>query len=217
MAARPPLSPDRRQQIVAVAIDVIVQRGLSETRLSDIASRAGVSPALLLYYFGSKERLLSEALTFVEDRFHLRGFRELLDVPSPVDQLVRLIALSAFEEGESDRSHWTLWMELWVRALRDPDAARLRQALDRRWRSMIVDVVKAGQASGAFAPVDAEEFAVALAALFDGLAIQVVLEDPAVTPDLLHRRCLDYATRELGFTAPVEQPAPAGEPAATPS
>ena len=37
---------------------VITDRGLAETRISDIAERAGVSPGLILYYFESKDRLL---------------------------------------------------------------------------------------------------------------------------------------------------------------
>jgi AcrR family transcriptional regulator len=41
----------RRTQMLVAALDVIVERGFAETRISDVAERAGVSPALVIYYF----------------------------------------------------------------------------------------------------------------------------------------------------------------------
>lgn len=186
-----------------MAVEVIAERGLAETRLTDVAQRAGVSAGLLIYYFGSKERLLSEALVFAEDRFHLFGFHDLLGLASARDQLVRLIELAGLSDARPDASHWTLWMELWVRALRDPDAARQREALDRRWRGTIAGVVRDGQRSGEFAPVDVDDFVVTLSALMDGLAIQVVLGDPSTDAAAMQRRCLEFASRELRFALPA--------------
>ena len=43
-------------------------------------------------------------------------------------------------------------------------------------------MVLAGQAAGEFGPVNAEDFAMTLTALLDGLAIQIALGDPSVSP-----------------------------------
>jgi hypothetical protein len=94
---------------------------------------------------------------------------------------------------------WRLWFELWSRALRDPNVARQREALDRRWRTTIEEIVRDGQRSGEFAAVDPEDFALALASLIDGLAIQAILGDPDATPERVRRTCLEMAGRELGF------------------
>src|SRR5262245_29215481 len=59
---------DRHQEILDPAARVITDRGLAETRISDIAEEAGVSPGLILYYFDSKDRLLAEALTYANDQ-----------------------------------------------------------------------------------------------------------------------------------------------------
>jgi len=117
---------DRHQEILDAAARVITARGLAETRISDIADQAGVSPGLILYYFESKDRLLSEALTFANDQFYLRTSREIRRLPSAVDQLRRLVDLSVPgylpEYGRLDE--WALWIEVWVRALRDADMAK---------------------------------------------------------------------------------------------
>jgi hypothetical protein len=77
--------------------------------------------------------------------------------------------------------------------------ARKREALDRRWRTTIEEIVRDGQRSGEFASVDPEDFALALASLIDGLAIQAILGDPEATPERVRRTCLEMAGRELGF------------------
>lgn len=202
--SRAPLSADRRQQLCAVAVEVIAERGLADTRLRDVAERAGVSAALVLYYFGTKEKLLSEALMHADDRFHLLGFHELVGLPAARAKLVRLIELAGYPDEEAGTSYWTLWMELWVRALRDEEAARQREALDARWRGMLADVVRAGQRSGEFAPVDVDDFVATLASLIDGLAIQVALRDPSCDPRRMRRRCLDFAARALDAELPAQ-------------
>jgi len=195
-------SKDRHQEILDAAAKVITDRGLAETRIQDIAERAGVSPGLILYYFESKDRLLADALTHSNDRFYLRLSRELRRLPDARTQLERLIELSIpgllpeYERLEE----WALWVEVWVRALHDADMAKEHEALERRWRSSIADIVRHGKQTGEF-PVDddPDDLAIRLGSLIDGLAIQVLMNNPEITPIRMQRHCLEVAARELGF------------------
>jgi AcrR family transcriptional regulator len=202
MSSSPKAGKDRHQEILDAAARVITERGLAETRISDIAEHAGVSPGLILYYFDSKDRLLAEALTFANDQFYVRTSREIRRMPSAIDQLRRLVDLSVPgylpEYGRLDE--WALWIEVWVRALRDPEMAKDREVLDERWRTQIAEIVRAGKESGEFtADVDVDELSLRLACLIDGLAIQVVMNDPRVTAGRMHRACMEVAAHELGF------------------
>jgi hypothetical protein len=58
--------------------------------------------------------------------------------------------------------------------------------------------VRTGQRNGEFGTVDADDFALRLASLIDGLALQVVLEDEEVTAERMRSVCIDFAQRELG-------------------
>ena len=103
-----------------------------------------------------------------------------------------------------------LWLDLWARAPRDPAIARSREALDRRWRTSVVDIVREGQSAGEFATIDAEDFALRFCALVDGLAIQVVLADPDVSVDRMREVCLRTASTEAllrRFTSETTHPA----------
>jgi AcrR family transcriptional regulator len=202
MGARPKLTQKRRTQMLEAAMEVIAERGLCDTRIADVADRAGLSPALVVYYFGSKEKLLTEALAYAEDLFYIEAFRELTGIEGASRRLVRLIELACppVVRREADE-YWTLWVELWSRALRNEVAARKREALERRWRNTIAEVVREGQRSGEFGPCDPERFATYLSALMDGLALQVLFGDPAVSGELANEMCLSVASRELGFDA----------------
>jgi len=193
---------DRHQEILDAAARVITGRGLAETRISDIAEQAGVSPGLILYYFESKDRLLSEALTFANDQFYLRTSREIRRLPSAIDQLRRLVDLSVPgylpEYGRLDE--WALWIEVWVRALRDSDMAKDREVLDDRWRSQIADVIRAGKDSGEFTTTDdTDELAIRIGCLIDGLAIQVVMNDSTITTTRMHDAVMRVSSQLLGF------------------
>lgn len=193
---------DRHQEILEAASRVITDRGLADTRIQDIAERCGVSPGLILYYFESKDRLLVEALTYANDKYYLAQARDLRRLEHARDQLERLIDLSVpgllpdYERLEE----WALWIEIWVRALRDPALAREREVLDRRWRQSIADIVRHGRETKEFPEgEDADEIGMILGALIDGLAIQVLMNDTQVTPQHMKEMCWETAVRLIGF------------------
>jgi AcrR family transcriptional regulator len=202
-------SKDRHKEILEAAARVITDRGLAETRISDIAERCGVSPGLILYYFESKDRLLVEALTFANDTFYVNMSRELRRTTSAKKQLARLIELSVpglLPEYER-LDEWALWIEIWARALRDPAMAKEREMLDRRWRQPIADIVRHGRETGEFPEgLDADDLGMRIGALVDGLAIQVLLNDTALSPERMLRIGNEVAATLIGYAL---EPAPA--------
>jgi TetR/AcrR family transcriptional regulator len=55
-------SPDLRLRLLEAALACFVRKGIAATSLRDIASEAGVTPALLHYYFGDKDQLQGEVI-----------------------------------------------------------------------------------------------------------------------------------------------------------
>ena len=200
MSPRKTLPEARRRQILEAAAQVIGERGLCDVRIVDVAKRAGASPGLVIYYFGSKDRVLAEALTYADETFFADAANKLSTLPSARDQLVELVASScplALAPGAVDS--WVLWLELWARARRDADVGEHRARLDQQWRKMLGDTVRAGQKAGEFGRLDPDGFAIRLAALIDGLAIVVVLGDPEVDAERMFDLCMETCARELGF------------------
>ena len=193
MSPRPRLDHVRRPAILAAAAEVIRERGLENARVADVAERAGTSAPSVLYYFASKAELLNEALTSAEERYYEDLERELAEIESARERLVKIVGGGA-GEGDYDAA---LWMELWAKALRDPQLAATRAELDGRWREAIAAVVRYGQERGEFGPAEPDGFAVLLASLLDGLAVQIALHDGDVTPQRAEELTLAFVGREL--------------------
>jgi AcrR family transcriptional regulator len=197
VSPRPKVEHLRKPQIISAAADVLYERGLFDTRIGDIAERAGTSAPTILYYFESKDRLLEEAVDQTDRDFYERLTEGQARQPGAAEKLVHLIEETS--RGPGGLSDWTLWMEMWVRARRDPAVRDTYFRLDRRQRGLIADIVREGQREGLFdADVDADEFALALSGLMDGLGVQVTLGQPDVTPARMVERCLALASSQLG-------------------
>jgi AcrR family transcriptional regulator len=164
---------------------VIAERGVAATRVADIAERCEVSPPAVLYWFGSKEQLLAEALVADDDRFY-EELRERLEAAGSASE--RLTAL--FEAAAEGAHDFALWLELWNQALRDEQMRKARESFDARWRGEIEAIVREGQNAGEFGAADPALVALSLSALIDGLTVQVALGDP----ELSDRRLLEAVT-----------------------
>lgn len=112
-AGRPPGTdePDMRSRLLDAAIGQFAQAGIGATSLRSIASAAGVTPAMLHYYFGDKARL-TQAL--IDERLLpvLATLRTWLE--NAGDDPVALMEGFARGVGEIVASH--PWLPpLWVR------------------------------------------------------------------------------------------------------
>jgi AcrR family transcriptional regulator len=193
-------SDDRREQMLRAAIDVIAERGFPETRISDIGRRVGASSALVIYYFGTKDRLLTDALRYSEDLFYAEAERRLDAIDGARDKIEALIRMSCAGVGmDGLPGSWLLWPDLWAQAVRHPEVSKDREELDQRWRDKVSQIVRAGVASGEFAEVDIDDFTLVLTALLDGLAVQVALGDPTVSAERATDVTMRLVARELGF------------------
>lgn len=194
LAAKAP--EERRRRILAAAVEVLKDKGFAGARIADIAAVAGTSPALVVYHFKTLDGALAEALASVEDDFYTDLAQAIPPRATAVERL-RILGELGCDTGPAV-GNWALWMEVWVRALRDGQARALRRALDARWRQTLREVIDAGVAEGSFTCADPDAAAVRLAALMDGLAVQAALRDPDVPEERMSELWLQSAAAELG-------------------
>lgn len=181
----------RRPQILATAVELVREQGLWSVRISDIAKRAGVSPANVVYYFGSKDELFAQAIADADDAFYAGVEPELDRVADPLGRLALLIV-------RCSTSDWLLWVDLWVYARHHPEIAGVQRNFNHRWRGAIADVLRYGQGCEAWGPIDADAIAQRLAALSDGAAVHMILEEPDHTRERFVSMVLTSAALELG-------------------
>jgi AcrR family transcriptional regulator len=189
----------RRDQMLVAAAHLIAERGFSDTRIVDVAERVGASPALVIYYFGTKDSLLTEALRWSERSFYSAVEEMLRETPALTDRIDNLVTacLPVAEETPDD---WGLWFDLWAQAFRHPEVKKDRVALDQQWRDLLARVVQTGVDNGEIDELDVEAFTVMWSALLDGLVVQVALDDPLVDVPYAQRVARDVALKELGLS-----------------
>lgn len=191
---------DRREQILRFALDVISERGFPDTRIADVAERVGVSPALVIYYFKTKDRLLTEAMRHAEDAWYDNGSRRLAAHQTAAGRLEELVAMSTLPEPEDESGEtWAIWLDLWAQSVRNSGVAKVRQEFDEHWRDTIRSIVREGCKAGEFQELDVEDFTIGLSALLDGFAIQIALSDPVVDGNLAFRTSMRFCSDRLGF------------------
>jgi AcrR family transcriptional regulator len=195
----------RRIEMLRAAAELICERGFGETRIADVAKRAGVSSALIIYYFGTRDRLLVDALQYSEESFYETAEKMLSEVTSVHERLSLLITWTCVPDGYGDTADfpvgyeipgaWGLWFDLWAQAFRHSEVKAGRVDQDARWRTMIVGALDSSDLSAK----DKRMFALEFAALLDGLSIQVALEDPEVDSDVAYDIAIHFAERELNL------------------
>jgi AcrR family transcriptional regulator len=105
----------RKQRLLQATADYLLEHGLGELSLRPLAAALGTSARMLVYYFGSKEELLVEALTEVRRRQYVDLYREEA-TGGPLRQ---------YWQWASTDTRWgylKLLYELYGEALRDPEA-----------------------------------------------------------------------------------------------
>ncbi|ABM14096.1 MULTISPECIES: TetR/AcrR family transcriptional regulator [Mycolicibacterium] len=84
---RPPGTSDTRDRILECARELFARNGITNTSIRSIAAGAGVDPALVHHYFGTKTQLFAAAIEIPIDPMSIIG--PLKEVP--VDQLGRAL------------------------------------------------------------------------------------------------------------------------------
>jgi len=158
----------RREEILVATIAEIERAGMSSLRVSDIAHSLGVSSGLVFYHFETKDALLVEALEYAVVRDADRLDRALAKEGEPLDRLRRVLT----SYGPTGAAHgWTLWIEAWSTALREPSIQASLRKLDKRWRDALEHVITEGVTEGAFRCDDPKGTVARVGALLDGLSV----------------------------------------------
>jgi AcrR family transcriptional regulator len=194
------MAEQRREQMLRAALEVITERGYPDTRITDVAERAGTSPALVIYYFKTRDQLLTEALRYSEDAWYAEGTRRMAAIETSAGRLEEFVAMMCLPETDAGaEDSWLLYLDLWAQSPRNPGVAAIRQKIDESWRETIRSLVLTGQEAGEFAAVDAGDFAVMLSTLLYGFVVPIALEDPEVGPERAFELTMQFAADRLGF------------------
>jgi AcrR family transcriptional regulator len=187
---------ERVAVILESACRVVARDGAHGLRMAAVAEEAGVSKALVHYYFSTRQELLRHAFAFSEERLAEAVADELAPLPDAAAKVERIL-LAGLERKAPFSEQRALWNEVWSTLRLDDELRPLVERSYRAWADRIVALVEAGVADASVpAQVDAVAAGWRLAAVADGIdsMLYLGLLDHARARDLVR----GAVERELG-------------------
>jgi AcrR family transcriptional regulator len=190
---------ETRTRILDAAVGCLAEGGIDAVRVAKVAQLAGVSSALVHYHFSTREELLAQAL---ESSFRIAGdVRSLNKYGSgtPLERLRSKLEESLPYPGRRQRE-WELWVELWLRAVREPALRTTATAVYRQLHGSWVRLLDEGAEAGLWVIDDARPAADRILALIDGYGLRALIEDPEIPVE----RAFDAVWADIsGYLRPV--------------
>jgi AcrR family transcriptional regulator len=172
---------NRKHLILDAACRAIARTGAAAVRVSDVAREAGVSTALVHYYFPSRADVIVQAFSHADDLADAVAEEHLAELASGRERVERLILTWAGDDP-AIRTNWAVWNEMWQYAAHN-DAARAMVAdSHQRWLDQVAQLIGEGREDGSIrADVDVDGAARRLAACVDdwGRETLIAMRTPA--------------------------------------
>jgi AcrR family transcriptional regulator len=157
----------RKAELLDALIAYLQRHGLADLSLRPMAAATGTSARLLIFHFGSKERLLTEVLEEMQARLQ-RSFIALLSANKPGARRVPLMrAYWDWATGKENYAYHRLLYQLHILAAQDPVTyKRYLKRNSTNWLELVQPALPASQQTPAFATL--------YGAVFDGLFIELM-------------------------------------------
>ncbi|WP_028548925.1 TetR/AcrR family transcriptional regulator [Paenibacillus sp. UNC451MF] len=168
---------ERKDQIIAAALNVFARRGIIGTKMSMIAAEAGISHGLLYHYFKSKEELFNTLVqgAMIESQ---AAMRSLYDLPGSAIDKIRALT----EEILDDRGA-PYFMLIHQARTSDGVPEKARQLVEQYSMKTFVDhllpLFTEGQQAGEIAPGNLEHLIASYLSVLSGLMVLNTQEDSA--------------------------------------
>ncbi|WP_194396499.1 TetR/AcrR family transcriptional regulator [Microbacterium atlanticum] len=160
---------ERAAEIVAAAIGIAREQGLSALTLRAVGERAGVAPGLVAHYHPSMDDLVARAYTDLVDE-EIRDVEEVIGAGD--DPTLRLGRLIDTLMDDTREELTVVWVEGWAMSRRNEALAAAVRTQMQRWQALVERIVADGCRTGAFSTTAPGGVAWQLIGMIDGLNAQ---------------------------------------------
>ncbi|WIM88045.1 TetR/AcrR family transcriptional regulator [Candidatus Mycobacterium wuenschmannii] len=180
-----PTRSEVRDRILDAASKVFAAEGFAGATIDAIGQTAGFTKGAVYSNFGSKDELF---LALLDREFELRGeqIATALEGGGNIAAAADTLSRSVLDSVHDHADYYVLFVEYWLRAVRDPE---LRDRLIARRRAAAADQADnfAESAAAVASGRPLTDLAQLVVTMNLGIAMEEVLRPGTITPDLLAR------------------------------
>lgn len=183
----------RKPQLIEATLCAIETVGLTKANVQVISQLAGVTPAIINHYFGSKDDLLKATMRSILVKLG-QEVREQLPSYHPDDVIGRIKAIVGgnFSPSQTNAAVTKTWLAFWAQSMHQPALARLQRVNERRLLSNL-----RFELNKILPPHQAALVAQGIAALIDGIWLRGALSEGGINVEPAKALIDDYLRLQL--------------------
>ena len=172
---------ERRRQLIQATLQVVAERGLTGTKISDVTERAGLSVGAVNHHFKSKEELLTATLAYLAEELQAQWYPVFLDTGlSPADRLGAIVD-HLYDPKVCTPVKIAVWFAFFGDAHYRQVYRDMVKAFDHKRTAAISRISAALKQEGGYIEADPEAIAQSVESLADGLWLALLLYPERIT------------------------------------
>jgi TetR/AcrR family fatty acid metabolism transcriptional regulator len=171
---------EKQLQIIYAALQVFAQKGIGNTRMIEIAEKAGIGKGTIYEYFRSKEEIFLAAF-----RQHVTEYNSNLEIllnqyHDPQEKLRILIKHILPDFLDNSGEFAGIMMDVWAEGIRNKDE-KILQAINLKqiytqYRNQIAGILDQGVVQNIFKTIDTQALASVIIGALDGVMLQWIVD-----------------------------------------
>ena len=194
----------RREQLIKSTINCIAKRGIAGTTMADVTQDAGLSLGIVNLHFQSKDKLFEETLLYLSDEYEAYCADALAKAGNTASEKLAALVELDFSPKVCDRKKLAVWFAFWGEAKSRPTYLHICAENDRRYNNVVATLCDELIADGPYPGIRSQSFATGLAALANGLWLDLLMSPNDI--DRKQARDISFDYLAVYFPAHFDKP-----------
>jgi TetR/AcrR family transcriptional regulator, transcriptional repressor of bet genes len=165
----------RQEQVIAATTRCIVEKGLSNISVKDIAKEANVSAGIIYHYFENKESLLLEVMKNAFKKSHEQVIAAVDSCPTPLEKLERHWE-NILKTPSENTEFFVVLLSYLGEAKQNPEIQSIVGKFFRNLRTYVDNYLAEGVKQGLFEPSKSKHISTLLYSLGLGIGVMWMME-----------------------------------------
>ena len=168
----------KKNIILKSSMKIFAQKGIANTKMSDIAVESNIGKGTIYEYFKNKEEIFKESFNYFREELEGTIARQIFKLTDPEEKLRSLIISFADVVDNQTFDFIEIIFDFWAEGIRHHDENKIFDLKEMyvEYRNLIISILEEGIKKGIFKDMDTTITASILLGSIDGLTLQWIMD-----------------------------------------